>query len=104
MEHLHDYLARERPDLSPGAKMAWLLTYSALERDGWLPPTHELARMMGCQVRQCRRYLHELSVAGELPRGAWRWLKVVPQDERTAAALPLAATYLERRNASTPEN
>jgi hypothetical protein len=96
VEHLHDYLAHERPDLSPGAKLAWLYVYSALERDGWLPRTPDLARQMGCQIRQCRRYLAELSAAGELPRGAWRWLRAVPENERLAAAMPLAAAYLER--------
>ena len=92
-EYLHDFLARERPDMSPGAKLAWLFVYSSLEHTGWVPPVVELARDMGCAPRQTRRYLHELYEAGELPRGAWRWLKSLPESERLAAALPLAAKY-----------
>lgn len=101
MEYLHEFLARERPELSPGAKLAWLFAYTALERTGWTPRTADLARDMGCEIRQCRRYLAELSKSGDLPRGAYRWLKLLPENERLAAAMPLAAEY-QKQEESAP--
>jgi hypothetical protein len=94
-EPLHVFLARERPELSPGARLVFMHAATALRDTGWTPATVDLARDLGITPRQTRRYLAELDASGDLKRGIARWLRVVPAEERFAAAMPLAATYFE---------
>ena len=101
---LHEFLAREAPTLSPGARLAFMHVSSSLAATGWVPSTGELANMLGITPRQTRRYLAELHASGNYPRSAFKWLASVPVEDRLAAAMPLAAAYFEMENQDAPQD
>jgi hypothetical protein len=82
-------LARRNPTMSRGARLVFVFVHHELWRKGTFPsPYLDLPGLVGTHASSVYRYMHELEAAGEMTKGASRYWRSVPANERLTAILP----------------